>query len=448
MCENRIGDYMNKIFNDKVLLIVTAIAGVIVAGLFILGYSGWQLNESFWNKVTQGEIIAGIVIALPTLVTWNLAINDKRENKKKVVSDNIRETVKYYDQQLYQISKEIAETKELSLQKATKIDYITYTFNNLVSGWSSEVGSSISLDYAQVISVVASIEYPSDIEVPESKEARQWKDNVNKALSPILKELIRQDKTDILRSPELKYFSQITFGESDYKLEKIDFEGKHFVECTFTPEFMMGNAFKNCKFIACSITAPINEDSNLIHNLKRDNNEVLGGLKDSSDEDIWEEELTNKYSTDEQMGEYGRVFDAREGISADSYVEGGKYYQIISDSLSRKDIYNDIIREMREKGIVRDVKSNNVKISISKNYITSANRKDFLPNSQFSGWHSLFSDKIKGTNNFKFYIFCIRDGENYNSIVFTDKKFKEFLQKKLVDKTGKYNFYFNGFDLD
>ena len=87
----------------------------------------------------------------------------------------------------------------------------------------------------------------------------------------------------------------------------------------------------------------------------------------------------------------------------------------------------------------------NKKISISKNYITETNKSEFIAGSLFSGWNSLFLEKIKKSNNFKYYIFCIKNENVYNTIVFEKDNFNGFLKKKNVDKTGKYNFYFNGF---
>lgn len=439
-----------KYFTDKYMLIGASGLGVIIAFIFLFAYSGGQFNNSFWDRVTQGEVLAGIVIALPTIITWNISINEKRDNEKKTISNNIRETVKYYDRQLYEITSEIIDNNELTLQKAIKIDYIINTFNNLLSEWNDKAEVPISLDYTQVLSAVSSIKYPDGIDSPSNKEAEKWKNNVAIALKPTLKKLIEQknaDITDILSSVDVKYFSQITFGKEGYKLEKIKFNDKNFIECTFSPDFMLKNTFKNCKFIECSITDTVGDADQLARNLKLYENEILGTFKISKDDgdevDILD--LYDKQQPSNLESKYGRVFDTREGIVADSYIEGEKYYQFESNSSTRKDIYNDIISAIKGEKIADGIKYNNVKISISKNYITDDNSTVFLPNSQFSGWHSLFSEKIDQANNFKFYVFCIRNEEKYNTIIFREESFKQFIQLKVVGKTGKYNFYFNGF---
>ena len=99
---------------------------------------------------------------MPTLVTWNQAIEQSKENKKNTVSDNVRDTVKYYDKQLTELVADISKTKELPFYKAGKIEYIIDTYNKLLKEWNEILKLDISLDFVQVLSTICSIKYQKE----------------------------------------------------------------------------------------------------------------------------------------------------------------------------------------------------------------------------------------------------------------------------------------------
>ncbi|CCW40770.1 hypothetical protein [Streptococcus agalactiae] len=246
--------------NDSKRLIIAAVVGVVfVCLILVLDYLTKGENRML-DRLVQGEVLAGIVIALPTLWTWNNAISESRENKKTIVSDNIRDTVKYYDKQLFDLISDISESKQLPFHKAEKIEYIIETYNSLLKDWNEKNNSNISLDFVQVLSAICSIEYPKDIENPNDDSVENWKYNLGTALRPTMKEVILLKKEDVFSSKEIKYFSYISFGSVGYELEKIDFKDKHFVQCTFSSNFIDLNSFKGCTFINCSISSGILSD--------------------------------------------------------------------------------------------------------------------------------------------------------------------------------------------
>ena len=117
---------------DTKLLLVLAAVGLVVAGIILYMNNFFKGTNLIFEKLSQGEVLAGIVIAFPTLVTWKQAIEQSKENKKNVVSDNVRDTVKYYDKQLTDLVADISKTKELPFYKAGKIEYIIDTYNKLL----------------------------------------------------------------------------------------------------------------------------------------------------------------------------------------------------------------------------------------------------------------------------------------------------------------------------
>lgn len=424
---------------DGKLLLSFAAVGVVIVGIILYMNNLFEGKNLILNSLSQGEVLAGIVIALPTLVTWNQAIEQSKENKKNTVSDNVRDTVKYYDKQLTELVADISKTKELPFYKAGKIEYIIDTYNKLLKEWNEILKLDISLDFVQVLSTICSIKYPKGIENPGNELAENWKYNLSTALKPVMREIISLKKEEIFGSKEVKYFSYVEFGVTGYEIEKVKFKDKSFVECTFSADFIDLNSFEKCEFINCSIsTGELSEQK--VKELLSDSNTIIGTFKDSNEDDFAEQ----FYST--SVSEYGTVFDAREGIIADNYILGNKFFEIDSKSENREEIYKDIINGLVSYGIGVDEKRNNKKISISKNYITEENKSGYIAGSLFSGWNSLFSEKIQKSNNFKYYIFCIKNENVYNTIVFENDSFTRFLKKKNIDKAGKYNFYFTGFN--
>ena len=424
---------------DGKLLLSFAAVGVVIVGIILYMNNLFEGKNLILNSLSQGEVLAGIVIALPTLVTWNQAIEQSKENKKNTVSDNVRDTVKYYDKQLTELVADISKTKELPFYKAGKIEYIIDTYNKLLKEWNEILKLDISLDFVQVLSTICSIKYPKGIENPGNELTENWKYNLSTALKPVMREIISLKKEEIFGSKEVKYFSYVEFGVTGYEIEKVKFKDKSFVECTFSADFFASNSFEACEFINCSIsTGELSEQK--VKELLSDSNTIIGTFKDSNEDDFAEQ----FYST--SVSEYGTVFDAREGIIADNYILGNKFFEIDSKSENREEIYKDIINGLVSYGIGVDEKRNNKKISISKNYITEENKSSYIAGSLFSGWNSLFSEKIQKSNNFKYYIFCIKNENVYNTIVFENDSFTRFLKKKNIDKAGKYNFYFTGFN--
>ena len=116
---------------DTKLLLSFAAVGVVIAIIILCINDFFKGKNLIFEKLSQGEVLAGIVIALPTIVTWKQAIEQSKENKKNTVSDNVRDTVRYYDKQLTELVADISKTNELPFYKAGKIEYIIDTYNKV-----------------------------------------------------------------------------------------------------------------------------------------------------------------------------------------------------------------------------------------------------------------------------------------------------------------------------
>ena len=65
----------------------------------------------------------------------NKLLNKVKKIRKNTVSDNVRDTVRYYDKQLTELVADISKTNELPFYKAGKIEYIIDTYNKLLKEW-------------------------------------------------------------------------------------------------------------------------------------------------------------------------------------------------------------------------------------------------------------------------------------------------------------------------
>lgn len=58
-------------------------------------------------------------------------INEARINESRLISKNAMEIVKYYDNQLAEITNRILENKEIMLKDSLRMKYLIETFNKL-----------------------------------------------------------------------------------------------------------------------------------------------------------------------------------------------------------------------------------------------------------------------------------------------------------------------------
>lgn len=188
-----------------------------------------------------------------------------------------------------------------------------------------------------------------------------------------------------------------------------------------------------------------NELIDLVKKLFTDNNIFKNSIKINGEEyeaQQFNEEFLKK---EQSNGVHAscNILDKRENIVVDSYLVKTTYIPIDSKSETRKDIYKDIISSLNDNlGLGKE--ADNKKISISKNYISKG---EAGKNGEgiWGGWHSLFNNRINAANDFKYYIFCVKENTTYYTIVFENGRFQDYLKLKQLDKSGKYNFYFTGY---
>lgn len=429
----------NKKDNKGKWSIGIMITGICIAAIIIIVILVLHDRTNGDNKIlkvlVQGEVIAGIALTFTTIPTWIYSINERKISETRLITENAMEIVKHYNQQLSEILDDILQRKEFELRDVWRMDYIITTFNQLFDKWEADREINISLNYSHVLSVICNKRYLKSINYPGL--ADEWKENLATILIPTLIGIYKTEKSDVLQSENVKYFSLINFGIPELDFKNINFKNKEFVECTFTEKFVLGNDFVNCKFINCYVLDGL-ENPNSIKKLENNNNEFTNDIGSNEGLAL----LINKRNTDiewdavQTINEYPeQIIDNREKIYLSKYQYSYKEIPNTTD----KNIKEYLITMLFEDNEKEKNKFNNKKISISKNYSIYSEQQ------KWNGWHSLFKNKVESANNFKYYIFAVKDTDKYFVIVFEIESFKEFLKAKTIDKSGKYNFYFSNF---
>lgn len=381
------------------------------------------------------------------------SVKNNIDKEKKYISENALNITKYYNEQLddlvNEIQKETEYSKKLTKQRALKIEYLIKTFNTLFNEWGIKEKTKISLNLFQVLTAIASIKYPENIEIKVDEKTNEWKDSLAIALKPIVEDLIKVKEIEKLEDEFVKYFSLMNFQNKEIK---ITFEKKSFVECTFSKEFLINNNFKNCEFINCNFFIDeINKEDKRDEKLK----ELIKNSDFKGDKTIFKfKEVEFNFCCealdyiDERLNSsYNNIIkDARDNIVINSYIVGNTHYKYkIEDNIGYSKIKEFLFEN--SKNIDSNINKNNSIISISKNYIDDSNKGEYEENSLYTGWHSLFKDRFEKETK-DYYIFGIKNKEDCYFIVFKNKELEKYLNNKTVDRSGKYNFYFSAIVVD
>lgn len=420
-----------------VMIIGICLAVIIIIVILVL-HSITNGENEILKVLVQGEVITGIAITFTTIPTWIYSINERKISETRVITENAMEIVKHYDQQLSEVVEDISRRNKFMLIDVWRIDYIITTFNQLFNKWGADREINISLNYSHVLSVICNKKYLGNINSPGGLQD-EWKDNLAKILIPTLKGIYKTEKSEILQDENVKYFSLIEFGTQELDFKKIKFKNKVFVECTVTETFVLDNDFVNCEFINCyapdGLKNPesikkLGNNSNECTN-DNDSSEGLAMLVDKGNTDSGRDSVQ---TTNENAACPENIIDNREKIYLCKYK---CIYKDVDNNKINNDIKAYLISELCKGNGKEKLGTNNIKISISKNYSTYSEQQ------KWNGWHSLFKNKIESANHFKYYIFAVKDTDKHFVIIFEVEEFKEFLKAKTVDKSGKYNFYFS-----
>lgn len=429
----------------------------LIALLLIVYFLVRMIDKELAEKFVQGEVLVGVAVAFPTLTSWFFARRVSEEQSKRQAREQALDIIKHYDDMIYNEVNISEKNRILSISDAYKVKHIISTFIELIKPYEEDLNSKFQLDYPHLLTKLCILEEKDFDDINEVFSNNELKDAISLATLPVLEEIYRHGNHKVLEDNSVKTFVLIKFDYNNFlKNEyskndvKVEFVGKTFLECSFSYDYFKNQQYKSNSFINCIIEFDEVDDEGdivdkLIDTLKINNNKIKGKITiiiNGEQRDIEQSELDQ--STDLKHSEAEIVEDFRDNILVNSFINSTVYPLNISTSDSNK-IKDEIIGKLNKLTQLDNFKVNfeNSRISISKDYNSEKNENKYGP-LKWLGWHSIYDKQLQEGIFKEYYIFVVKSENKAFAIIFNENKFKEYLNRKSVDATGKYNFYFGG----
>ena len=192
-----------KIKKELILFISVGIS-LIIAGFIIFFIPNYFGQNELYKVLTQGEVLVGIVVAVPTLSIWFFSIQD---NSKKFEAESalaVLEIKKEYDLLL----KELCSNYELYfIIFPYRLQVIFENFENTIKPFDSE-NRKTYLDYEIVLKEIFSgkISYESFSEFMREPKKIDNVELIGRLMKIMMDELKKQESIIVFKNPSCKTF--------------------------------------------------------------------------------------------------------------------------------------------------------------------------------------------------------------------------------------------------
>ena len=379
------------------------------------------------QKLVQGEVLAGLMVVIPTLMTW---MNTETDNKINLYREEFKSLIEKISSKTIQVSNlEVEELKDL-LNKRDSKSFINYkaTFLLLQNRLQTENITKSNFYFLK------------DIKDINSK---------------LLKGINSEDLKDLMK--KIDEFKFIDFGElfnNNLLLDVSQYKSKiGFINCDFTVSYfkasdLLQNSSLNIKFENCILEKeilPLLKDFNLEYDVESiyyydDRDELRNFTVEGKDDSkIWKkfEGLTDNFEEifeERELLEYGPI---------NQYILKNNVFDITLETNNNESINLKIIREIKKilgKGFT-DIPDDDIFVSRSKSYIQESKNGD---NYKWRSWNVLPS-RYTNEEAKKLFVFAIQK-ENYNKnnfvcVIFDSDNMKALLNFKQLSSDDRYYFY-------
>lgn len=414
-----------KIKKELILFISVGIS-IIIAGFIIFFIPNYFGKNELYKVLTQGEVLVGIVVAVPTLSIWFFSIQDNSKKFETASALAVVEIKKEYDLLL----KELCSNYDLNFNIFPyRLQNIFETFENRIKPFDGE-NCKIYLDYEIVLKEIFSgkISYKSFSGFMSDSEKADKIDLIGRSMKIMMDELKKAKLNDCIQEPFMQDFLSIQFRFKDFSEQLVDgfsklrLVNKFFYNCTFDTEFIKKVDFEDCKFhiaeenqdennksdiekyyifIESAISDPENHEevrNKICQLLKLD----LSIFNDENESD----EIIENVVEDEEKDEL-RIQDVRDKILLNNMLVHNKYFTIDDIGSSDKKIITDKILDNINKTVTEDVKKENVRISISKNYVNEENINEY-GELVWLEWNSIMENYLDNNPNIEYFVFGVK----------------------------------------
>lgn len=409
------------------LLTLKAIASSLIPVLIILLLNYFYPDNCVLQKLVQGEVLAGLMVVFPTLMTW---INTESANRINLYREEFKNLIEKINSKTIQISNlEVEELKDLLNKSDSKL-FINYKATFL-----------LLQNRLQIENITKSNFY--------------FLKDIKDINSKLLKGINSEDLKDLMK--KIDEFKFIDFGElfnNNLLLDVSQYKSKiSFINCDFTVSYfkasdLLQNSSLNIKFENCILEKeilPLLKDFNLEYDVESiyyydDIDELRNYTVEKKDGfKIWKkfEGLTDNFEEifeERELLEYGPI---------NQYILKNNVFDITLETNTNESINLKIIREIKKilgKGFT-DISDDDIFVSRSKSYIQDSKNAD---NYKWRSWNAL-SSKYTNEEAKKLFIFAIQK-ENYNKnnfmcVIFDSDNMKALLNLKQLSSDGRYYFY-------
>lgn len=418
----------------KLLSIFKNLLPVILSILFSVIIISWILIMYYFNpenkileKLVQGEVLAGIIVAFPTLMTW---IDNELSNKANLYREEFEKIIEKISDNKIQITNlEVEELKDI-LIKANSKTYINYksTFLLIQNQLMSEKITKFNYYFIK------------DLKDINSRLLKGIKSNELKDLVEKIDEFKFIDFGELLNN-------KVKINLSEYKVKikfiNCDFTLKFFKNSDFLQSSNLKVRFENCFIEKGSLS--LLELSDVEYELENvyyydERNELREYIdKNNNEVSKWKGINELNYNIEE-------IFEERELLEfgpINQYILKNNGMDISLETNKNESINLKIIKEIKKilGGKFKDISNDEIFVSRSKSYIQESKNGY---NYKWRSWNVL-PEKYINTDSKKLFVFAIQkensDKNKFICVVFDSYNMKEILNFKQMSSDNRYYFY-------
>lgn len=433
-----------KEFFSHTLTILTIIILISISCIYLIIYHHVKDTDSeFFKTLSQGEVLAGILVFIPTTFTW--LINSLRSNKEKARMEMREEYLKWLDDFTYK-----NDTINSNIMLRIKLEQL--------------LKENETYNFIKYDSLFATIQKNLTIS-NANNNLNEWMNINHKLIKSIddktIKNIIIEDSTNTFKAISFdgSYIEKISSWTVEYQpfifknckltedfisnLSKIESSIFIFEECIFdTPPSKLIDKFKG-KTIEISTYYPKIGDNKRRHNKENDN-------EDKKENKVIQQKDNNK-PIYYDLRNFGETFPINEYLLYSSKpipIELDNNKNINTNIIEK--LKNEITEENSESDIskVLDFENPNYIISKSKSYIPTHLQDEKY---KFHSWNVLKGNQVN--KNIEYIIFAIQTEQNeenklkkFTCLIFAKEKFNELYSELYEFKEEfsdeRYYFYY------
>lgn len=451
------------------LLGISVVIGFLIALIILVSIPFVFDFTELYKVITQGEILVGLAVAFPTLAIWFFSIQDNRKKIETESSLAVLKIKKEYDLLL----KELCSDFDLNFNIFPyRLKNIFKTFEKRIRPFDGEKTETY-LDHEIVLKEIFSDKMTEEVffDFNENPDKLEKFNLIGRSMKLMLDELTKTGRNLCIQEPFMQDFASLKFEFKDFseQLENehtdLRLEKKAFYDCTFDTEFIKKVNFRDCKFYYVVDS----EQFKKMTDIEKYSEFIESAISDPENEKDVRDKICQLLELDKSIFNYEsevdgiiedfvenededelRIQDVRDKILLNNMLVHNKYFTIDDIGSSDKKIITDKILDNINKTVTEDVKKENVRISISKNYVNTDNINEY-GELVWLGWNSIMENYLDNNPNIEYFVFGVKgeteevqvgNPKTLYYIVFTLDNFKALLEKKTPHGNGKYHFYF------